>query len=81
MLESLPNLGPTSAGWLRGVGIESYDDLERLGSVRAFLLVDASREGVSLNLLYALEGALRDVRWDRLPLEVRAELRRQVGRS
>ena len=80
MLEGLLNLGPTSAGWLRDVGIETYDDLERLGSVQAFLLVDSSREGVSLNLLWALEGALRDVRWDRLPPEVRAALRRQVGR-
>ena len=80
MLSDLLNLGPTSAGWLRDVGIESRDDLERLGSVEAFLRVDASREGVSLNLLYALEGALRDVRWDRLPPEVRADLRRQVGR-
>ena len=81
MLEDLLNLGPTSAGWLRDVGIETYDDLERLGSVQAFLLVDGSREGVSLNLLWALEGALRDVRWDRLPVEVRAELRRQAGRA
>jgi DNA transformation protein and related proteins len=80
VLSDLPNLGSTSAGWLHDVGIESYDDLERLGSVQAFLLVDASREGVSLNLLYALEGALRDVRWDRLPPQVRADLRRQVGR-
>ena len=80
MLSDLLNLGPTSSGWLRDVGIETYEDLERLGSVQAFLLVDASREGVSLNLLWALEGALRDVRWDLLPPEVRAELRRQVGR-
>ena len=80
MLSDLLNLGPTSAGWLRDVGVETYEDLERLGSVQAFLLVDASREGVSLNLLWALEGALRDVRWDRLPPEVRAALRRQVGR-
>ena len=80
MLSDLPNLGPTSAGWLRDVGIETYEALERLGSVQAFLLVDASREGVSLNLLWALEGALRDVRWDRLPPELRADLRRQAGR-
>ena len=80
MLSDLPNLGPTSAGWLRDVGIESRDDLERLGAVEAFLRVDASREGISLNLLYALEGALQDVRWDRLPPELRADLRRRVGR-
>ena len=79
MLEDLLNLGPTSAGWLRGVGIASYDDLERLGSVEAFLLVADARPEVSLNLLYALEGALRDVRWDLLPVADRAELRRRAG--
>ena len=62
------------------MGIETYDDLERLGSVEAYLLVAESRPGVSLNLLYALEGALQDVRWDLLPTEQRAELRRRAGR-
>jgi hypothetical protein len=38
------------------------------------------RPGVSRNLLYALEGALQDVRWDLLTPELRAELRRRAGR-
>ena len=33
----------------------------------------------SANLLYALEGALRDTRWDDLPVELRRELRRQAA--
>jgi hypothetical protein len=74
------NLGPTSAAWLRDAGITSYEDLERLGSVAAFSLVADGRPGVSVNLLYALEGALQDVRWDLLSREVRADLRRQAGR-
>jgi DNA transformation protein len=79
-LEDLPNLGPASAGWLREVGITSYEDLERLGSVAAYQLVADRRPGVSRNLLYALEGALQDVRWDLLSPELRAELRRRAGR-
>ena len=46
----------------------------------AFHLVAERQPGVSLNLLYALEGALLDVRWDLLGPEVRADLRRQAGR-
>jgi len=80
-LERLVNLGPTSAQWLRDAGITSYDDLDELGAARAYLAVHAMRPGVSLNLLYALEGALLDVRWDYLPAEVRERLRREVGRA
>jgi DNA transformation protein len=80
-LERLVNLGPTSSQWLRDAGITSYDDLERLGAAQAYLAVHEMRPDVSLNLLYALEGALLDVRWDYLPVEVRERLRREVGRD
>jgi DNA transformation protein len=62
------------------VGITCYEDLERLGSVAAYALVADRRPEVSLNLLYALEGALLDVRWDLLSGDVRADLRRRAGR-
>lgn len=80
-LERLVNLGPTSSQWLRAAGITSYDDLERLGAAQAYLAVREMRPDVSLNLLYALEGALLDVRWDYLPKEVLTRLRREVGRE
>ena len=80
-LERLLNLGPTSSQWLREAGIDSYDDLERLGAVQAYLAVREARPGASLHLLYALEGALLDVRWDHLPDEIKARLRREVGRE
>ena len=38
-LDDLLNLGPTSARWLRDIGVESYDELDRLGSVEAYQLV------------------------------------------
>jgi DNA transformation protein len=80
-LERLVNLGPTSAQWLRDAGITSYADLERLGAVQAFLAVRERHPRASANLLYALEGALLDVRWDHLPEDVRARLRREAGRD
>ena len=79
-LARLRNLGPASAAWLEAAGIRTAADLRALGAVAAFRRVAFHRGGdVSANLLYALEGALRDVRWDRLPAEERVRLRREAG--
>jgi DNA transformation protein len=77
----LVNLGPKSSQWLRDAGITSYDDLEELGAAEAYLRVKVVHPEVSLHLLYALEGALLDVRWDYLPDDVKARLRREAGRE
>jgi DNA transformation protein len=69
------NLGAVSAGWLEDAGITSFAQLERLGSVAAFLQVRAVHPRASANLLYALEGAIEGVRWDLLPRERRDALR------
>lgn len=75
-LARLRNLGPVSAGWLVAAGIRSEAELRAMGAVTAFHRVAMHRSGdVSLNLLYALEGALRGVRWDQLPAADRAALR------
>lgn len=75
-LTRLRNLGAVSAAWLAAVGVRTEAELRALGAVAAFRRVATHRSGdVSLNLLYALEGALRNVRWDRLPAEDRAALR------
>lgn len=76
----LPNLGPKSAAWLKAVGILTRADLERIGSVRAYRKVAEAGFETSLNLLYALEGALLDLRWDRLPDAVKQNLRERAGR-
>ena len=79
-LARLRNLGAVSAAWLEAAGVRTAADLRALGAVEAFRRVAFHRGGdVSANLLYALEGALRDVRWDRLPVEVRARLRQEAG--
>lgn len=73
-LMRLRNLGPVSAGWLRGAGIHSRADLESLGAVRAYQRVKDSGVNPGLNLLYALAGALSDTHWAKLPRSERARL-------
>lgn len=73
--ERLRNVGLVSLGWLREAGIRSASDLQRVGSVEAFCRVKAMGHNASLNLLYALEGALLDMDWRELPMGVKAELK------
>jgi DNA transformation protein len=63
------NVGPKSAAWLRQVGVRTQEDLVRLGAVEAFMKVKRAGFRPSLNLLYALEGALADCHWADLPEE------------
>lgn len=77
--EELRNLGPVSLRWLADAGIHSRADLERLGSVAAFKKVAEAGHKPSANLLYALEGALLDLRWDRLSEEVKHNLLERAG--
>ena len=63
------NVGPKSAAWLRQVGVRTQDDLNRLGPVEAFMKVKRAGFRPSLNLLYALAGAIEDCHWAELPDE------------
>lgn len=68
------NIGPKSAAWLRQVGVHTQADLERLGAVEVYMRVKRAGFRASLNLLYALEGALADCHWAELPAARRDEL-------
>jgi len=73
-LEGLKNLGPASAAWLREAGIHTVEQLARLGPVEAFLRVQETGRQPSVNLIYAVAGALAGCRWDRLPEGTRGAL-------
>ncbi len=75
----LRNLGPKSEAWLNAVGVFTRDDLERVGAVVAFKLVQQHDFAPSINLLSAIEGALRDIHWTDLSPEVRDRLRAAVA--
>lgn len=77
-IDRLLNLGPQSAKWLKRVGIETRDDLERVGPLQAFTLVRDREPKVTLNLLWALVGALEGYRWDEVPEELKALLLQEL---
>lgn len=80
-LLNLRNLGKTSAQWLHASGIHTVTDLRRLGAVGAYQAVKARGFGASKVLLYAIEGALRDVPWQHLPAARKDELNRHLDGS
>jgi DNA-3-methyladenine glycosylase I len=66
-LADLRNLGPATARWLAAIGVHTRRDLERLGAVEAYALLKGHGYRASLNLVYAIHGALNDRDWRRLP--------------
>lgn len=60
---ALRNIGPVSAEWLQRVGIRTRSDLVAVGVVPTFLMVRQAGFAPSLNLLWALEGAIQDIDW------------------
>lgn len=76
----MKNLGPKSTEWLASVGIHNLDDVARIGVAESYLRVKAAYpEKVSLNLLYGMQAALLDIPWTELPVDIKNELKRQVG--
>jgi DNA transformation protein len=70
----LPNLGPRSQDMLAKAGITSPEQLRQLGSVRAYARVQKAGAEPSLNLLWALEGALTGQPWQEVSREHRLSL-------
>lgn len=68
------NIGPKSTAWLRQVGLRTREDIAAAGAVDAFLRVKRAGFRPSLNLLYALEGALVDCHWQEVPEARRQQL-------
>lgn len=68
------NIGPKSAAWLRQVGLRTPEALAEAGALGAFMRVRRAGFKPSLNLLYALEGALKDCHWQEVPEARRVEL-------
>ncbi len=78
-VHELKNIGPVSAGRLTELGCRTRADLEAMGAVMAYKILKHHHPGdVSLNLLYALHGALTDTHWAALPPEVKARLKAEA---
>ncbi|GGS68427.1 hypothetical protein GCM10010156_29130 [Planobispora rosea] len=81
-IRDLRNLGPTSEELLGRVGVHDVDRLAELGAVEVYRrLQDAAVPGLSLNALWAMEGALADVDWRLIPAERKEELLAELTRG
>ncbi|MBU2886115.1 TfoX/Sxy family protein [Gilvimarinus agarilyticus] len=73
-LLKLKNLGMASVNILRAIGIASYEDLQEVGAVKAYLKIKERDISVSKVMLYALQGALMDIHWNDLPPGMKKQL-------
>ncbi|MFO6423619.1 TfoX/Sxy family protein [Motilimonas sp. KMU-193] len=78
-ISDLPGLGPKSEQMLQAAGISSVEHLKELGAIAAFIKVKQSSGATpSLNLLYALVGALEGEHWLTIAKSQKAELIMQL---
>lgn len=75
-ISQMRNLGPKTEQMLREIGVASEADLRAMGAVEAYRRLKFSNAGASLNALYAMEAALRDIDWRSLTREEKEKLRR-----
>ncbi|MEO6173434.1 MAG: TfoX/Sxy family protein [Arenimonas sp.] len=77
--EKIKNIGPKSMAWLRQTGIRTQADLEAVGSLAAYVRIKRAGFKPSLNMLYAMEGAILGCHWQDIPTERRSELITAAG--
>jgi DNA transformation protein len=73
-LADLPNFGPKSQQMLAQAGIHTLEQLRELGAVRAYVQVKRSGACSSLNLLWAMDGALSGRHWREVAKQDRLRL-------
>ncbi len=78
-LEDLPNIGKVLAGRLREAGIDTAEELRRLGDAVAFRRIRAVLpDDACVSTRCALAGAVRGVRWHALDVGLRKKLADEV---
>lgn len=73
-LAALPNIGKVLEKTLNDAGIFTREQLVQAGSKDAFVRIRVREPDACLNMLRALEGAIKGVRWHVLPADKKAEL-------
>ncbi|WP_159738970.1 TfoX/Sxy family DNA transformation protein [Vibrio atypicus] len=74
-LKDLPNLRLATERMLKKAGIDDVESLEEIGAVKAYQAIQSSHSTeVSVELLWALEGAIKGTHWSVIPQTRRQEL-------
>lgn len=74
-LSKLPNIGKIVEEQLIRVGIDSADELKKIGAKAAWLKIQEIDESACINRLMALEGAVEGVKKNMLSDEVKTDLK------
>lgn len=73
-IHELPNLGPQSCKWLAAIGITTAEQLCAQDPFAVYGQLKKAQPRVSLNMLYALIGAVEGMHWQQVQRERRAEI-------
>ena len=74
-LTSLRNIGKEMERKLKSVGITTAEGLKEIGSKEAFIKLKLLYPNACVVYLYTLEGAISDVDYNKLPKEVKQDLK------
>lgn len=74
-LTDLPNISKIISARLKEVGVNTPKDLTSIGSENAFIRLLTVDEQACINELYALEGAIQNIRWHNLDQQKKDELK------
>ena len=80
-LAKVPNIGPKLYKKLNKIGVDTYDDLVELGSIEAVLKIGEKEMSTCYNMLFALEGAILNIRWHAIPKEERHILKQSFDQA
>lgn len=68
-VRDLPNIGAVLAKELENAGIKTHADLKKHGSAGALYIIKGISGKGCCNMLYALEGAIKQIRWHNLTVD------------
>ena len=74
-LSTLRNIGKEMEKKLKSIGITTAEELKQIGSKEAFFKLKVLYPSVCTVYLYTLEGAISDTDYNRLPEDVKRELK------
>ncbi|MGD8781594.1 MAG: TfoX/Sxy family DNA transformation protein [Ignavibacteria bacterium] len=80
-ITKLRNLGPTSEKLLNSIDVYTLDDIKELTPVVIFHILKSRGYNVTLNMVYALQGAIMDLHYLEVPEDIKKELKEEIERT
>jgi len=81
LIADLRNLGPVSRRLLGEIDVYTAGDIRKLGPALIYNILKGKGSNVSLNLVYAMEAAIRGIHWLELTPREKADIRSQCEYS